>query len=310
MASIQGWGRDTWGSGAWSEYSTISVTGQQATATVGTGFSVITHQVISVTGQSATGSVGNATGTGIAEVNPTGNEATSTVGDPLINSGHVIFVTGQEATSTLGDTTESVTMTTGWNRDTDINTGASIGWGQQQWGAEGLSHSVTGQEATVSTSGVQEARGNADISPDSQVGTFTIGPYSISGDGNTTIAVAPEHELDAELGTDYTINIFIDAATTGQSATASVGTAIAPALAMPTGVSATGSLGDDAQETVYSVTGQSATVSIGDYGISGGSSYQVTGNKLTSSVGSLRITNWSVIDDSQNADWKNVSLAA
>ena len=79
---------------------------------------------------------------------------------------------------------------------------------------------------------------------------------------------------------------------------------------MPTGVSATGSLGDVAQETVYSVTGQSATVSIGDYGISGGSSYQVTGNKLTSSVGSLRITNWSVIDDSQNADWKNVSLAA
>ena len=79
---------------------------------------------------------------------------------------------------------------------------------------------------------------------------------------------------------------------------------------MPTGVSATGSLGDVAQETVYSVTGQSATVSIGDYGISGGSSYQVTGNKLTSSVGSLRITNWSVIDDSQTADWKNVSLAA
>ena len=310
MASIQGWGRDTWGSGAWSEYSTISVTGQQANGSIGTGFSVVTSQVISVTGQGANANVGTATAGGYATVSVTGQRANANVGNALINSGHVIFVTGQEATSTLGDTTESVTMTTGWNRDTDINTGASIGWGQQQWGAEGLSHSVTGQEATVSTSGVQEARGNADISPDSQVGTFTIGPYSISGDGNTTIAVAPEHELDAELGTDYTINIFIDAATTGQSATASVGTAIAPALAMPTGVSATGSLGDVAQETVYSVTGQSATVSIGDYGISGGSSYQVTGNKLTSSVGSLRITNWSVIDDSQNADWKNVSLAA
>ena len=309
MASIQGWGRDTWGSGAWSEYSTISVTGQQATATVGTGFSVITHQVISVTGQSATGSVGNATGTGIAEVNPTGNEATSTVGDPLINSGHVIFVTGQEATSTLGDTTESVTMTTGWNRDTDINTGASIGWGQQQWGAEGLSHSVTGQEATVSTSGVQEARGNADISPDSQVGTFTIGPYSISGDGNTTIAVAPEHEMDADVGS-ITVNIFIDAATTGVSADADVGTVIAPALAMPTGVEAEADVGDATTSSTYNVTGIEATVSIGDYGVSGGSSYQVTGNQLTSSVGSLRITNWSVIDDSQTADWKNVSLAA
>ena len=309
MASIQGWGRDTWGSGAWSEYSTISVTGQQATATVGTGFSVITHQVISVTGQSATGSVGNATGTGIAEVNPTGNEATSTVGDPLINSGHVIFVTGQEATSTLGDTTESVTMTTGWNRDTDINTGASIGWGEQQWGAEGLSHSVTGQEATVSTSGVQEARGNADISPDSQVGTFTIGPYSISGDGNTTIAVAPEHDMDADVGST-TVIIFFDAATTGVSADADVGTVIAPALAMPTGVEAEADVGDATTSSTYNVTGIEATVSIGDYGVSGGSSYQVTGNQLTSSVGSLRITNWSVIDDSQNADWKNVSLAA
>ena len=235
MASIQGWGRDTWGSGAWSEYSTISVTGQQATATVGTGFSVITHQVISVTGQSATGSVGNATGTGIAEVSPTGNEATATVGTPLINSGHVIFVTGQEATSTLGDTTESVTMTTGWNRDTDINTGSSIGWGNQQWGAEGLSNSVTGEEATADTSGVQAARGNADISADSQVGTFSIGPYSISGDGNTTIAVAPEHEMDADVGTGTTINIFIEAAVTGIEADADLGTVIAPALAMPTG---------------------------------------------------------------------------
>ena len=264
MASIQGWGRDTWGAGAWSEYTTISVTGQQATATVGTGFSVITHQVISVTGQSATGSVGNATGTGIAEVNPTGNEPTSTVGDPIINSGHVIFVTGQEATSTLGDTTESVTMTTGWNRDTDINTGASIGWGQQQWGAEGLSHSVTGQEATVSTSGVQEARGNADISHDSQDGTFTIGPYSISGDGNTTIAVAPEHEMDADVGS-ITVNIFIDAATTGVSADADVGTVIAPALAMPTGVEAEADVGDATTSSTYNVTGIEATVSIGDY---------------------------------------------
>ena len=309
MASIQGWGRDTWGSGAWSEYSPISVTGQQATATVGTGFSVITHQVISVTGQSATGSVGNATGTGIAEVNPTGNEATSTVGDPLINSGHVIFVTGQEATSTLGDTTESVTMTTGWNRDTDINTGASIGWGQQQWGAEGLSNSVTGVEAEADTSGVQSATGNADISADSQVGTFTIGPYSISGDGNTTIAVAPEHEMDADVGS-ITVNIFIDAATTGVSADADVGTVIAPALAMPTGVEAEADVGDATTSSTYNVTGIEATVSIGDYGVSGGSSYQVTGNQLTSSVGSLRITNWSVIDDSQTADWKNVSLAA
>ena len=309
MASIQGWGRDTWGSGAWSEYSTISVTGQQANGSIGTGFSVVTSQVISVTGQGANANVGTATAGGYATVSVTGQTANANVGNALINSGHVIFVTGQEATSTLGDTTESATMTTGWNRDTDINTGASIGWGQQQWGAEGLSNSVTGVEAEADTSGVQSATGNADISADSQVGTFTIGPYSISGDGNTTIAVAPEHEMDADVGS-ITVNIFIDAATTGVSADADVGTVIAPALAMPTGVEAEADVGDATTSSTYNVTGIEATVSIGDYGVSGGSSYQVTGNQLTSSVGSLRITNWSVIDDSQTADWKNVSLAA
>ena len=309
MASIQGWGRDTWGSGAWSEYSTISVTGQQANGCIGTGFSVVTSQVISVTGQGANANVGTATAGGYATVSVTGQRANANVGNALINSGHVIFVTGQEATSTLGDTTESATMTTGWNRDTDINTGASIGWGQQQWGAEGLSNSVTGVEAEADTSGVQSATGNADISADSQVGTFTIGPYSISGDGNTTIAVAPEHEMDADVGS-ITVNIFIDAATTGVSADADVGTVIAPALAMPTGVEAEADVGDATTSSTYNVTGIEATVSIGDYGVSGGSSYQVTGNQLTSSVGSLRITNWSVIDDSQTADWKNVSLAA
>ena len=309
MASIQGWGRDTWGSGAWSEYSTISVTGQQANGSIGTGFSVVTSQVISVTGQGANANVGTATAGGYATVSVTGQRANANVGNALINSGHVIFVTGQEATSTLGDTTESATMTTGWNRDTDINTGASIGWGQQQWGAEGLSNSVTGVEAEADTSGVQSATGNADISADAQVGTFTIGPYSISGDGNTTIAVAPEHEMDADVGS-ITVNIFIDAATTGVSADADVGTVIAPALAMPTGVEAEADVGDATTSSTYNVTGIEATVSIGDYGVSGGSSYQVTGNQLTSSVGSLRITNWSVIDDSQTADWKNVSLAA
>ena len=309
MASIQGWGRDTWGSGAWSEYSTISVTGQQANGSIGTGFSVVTSQVISVTGQGANANVGTATAGGYATVSVTGQRANANVGNALINSGHVIFVTGQEATSTLGDTTESATMTTGWNRDTDINTGASIGWGQQQWGAEGLSNSVTGVEAEADTSGVQSATGNGDISADSQVGTFTIGPYSISGDGNTTNAVAPEHEMDADVGS-ITVNIFIDAATTGVSADADVGTVIAPALAMPTGVEAEADVGDATTSSTYNVTGIEATVSIGDYGVSGGSSYQVTGNQLTSSVGSLRITNWSVIDDSQTADWKNVSLAA
>jgi len=309
MASIQGWGRETWGAGAWNTYASINVTGQSATATVGTGFSVTTDQFLLVTGQAATATAGDATASGIATVSVTGEEATGTAGDPSLSTGQTISVTGQQATGSLGDTTETGTRTTGWNRDTDINTGAAIGWGNQQWGAVGITQSVTGQSLTASVEDVTSVTGDANITTDSLVGTFTIGTYAVAGEGNITIVAAPEHAVTATVN-DVTINIFIDAVATGQSVTASVGDATAPAAASPTGVEATASTEDVTIISTYTVTGVSATASVGDEATTGGASVSPTGNQLTSSVGSLRITNWSIVDDSQTADWKNVSLAA
>ena len=309
MASIQGWGRETWGAGAWNQYAPINVTGQSATATVGTGFSVVTDQFLLVTGQAATATAGDATATGVALVNVTGEEATGTAGDPSLSTGQTISVTGQQATGSLGDTTETGTRTTGWNRDTDINTGAAIGWGDQQWGTVGITQSVTGQSATASVEDVASVTGDANQTTDSLVGTFTIGTYSVAGEGNITIVAAPEHAVTATVN-DVTINIFIDATATGQSVTASVGDATAPAAAEPTGVEATASTDDVTIISTYAVTGVSATASVGDEAITGGALAEPTGNQLTSSVGSLRITNWSIVDDSQTANWKNVSLAA
>ena len=313
MASIQGWGRETWGSGAWSEYAPINVTGQSATATVGTGSSVSTDQFIVVTGQYSTATAGDATAAGIAFVVPDGQYATASTDDAILSTSQIISVTltdEEELTASLGDTTETGTRTTGWNRDTDINTGAAIGWGDQQWGAVGITQSLTGQYATASTEDVASVTGDANQTPDSQVATWQpLGTYSVSGDNNLTIVASPEHALTASTD-DVTVNIFIDAATTGQAMTASVGDATAPALAQPTGVEATASAGDLTQETIYTLTGVSATVSLGQEGTSGGATVSATGNQLTSSVGSLRITNWSIVDDSQTADWKNVSLAA
>ena len=309
MASIQGWGRETWGSGAWSEYAPINVTGQSATATVGTGYSVSTDQFLVVTGQYSTATAGDATAAGIALVVADGQYATASTDDAILSTSQILSVTGQSATASLGDTTETGTRTTGWNRDTDINTGAAIGWGDQQWGAVGITQSVTGQSATASTEDVASVTGDANQTPDSQVATWTIGTYSVSGDNNITIVSSPEHAVTATVD-DVTINIFIDAAATGQAMTAAVGDATAPALAQPTGVEATASAGDLTQETIYTLTGVSATISLGQEATEGGANVSVTGNQLTSSVGSLRITNWSIVDDSQTADWKNVSLAA
>ena len=187
MASIQGWGRETWGSGAWSEYAPINVTGQSATATVGTGYSVSTDQFLVVTGQYSTATAGDATAAGIAFIVPDGQYATASTDDAILYTSQIISVTGQSATASLGDTTETGTRTTGWNRDTDINTGAVIGWGDQQWGAVGITQSLTGQSATASTEDVASVTGDANQTPDSQVATWTIGTYSVSGDNNITI---------------------------------------------------------------------------------------------------------------------------
>ena len=136
MASIQGWGRETWNSGAWSQQAPVSVTGIGLTSSAGTE-TVTTDQNISVSG------------------------------NPL--------------TSSVGDESTSVTKTTGWNRDTDINTGGSIGWSEQQWGAVGGSFALTGQPMTIST-GDEAVATDQNISVSGNPLTSTTGTFAISGD--------------------------------------------------------------------------------------------------------------------------------
>ena len=149
MASIQGWGRETWSSGAWNEQAPVSVTGNGLTSSLGTE-TVATDQNISVTGIGLTSTAGTLTAVGIAEVNPTGISLTSSLGTPSPQTDQNISVTGIGMTLSLGDESSSVTKTTGWNRDTDINTGNPIGWGDQQWNATGGSFALTGQALSVS----------------------------------------------------------------------------------------------------------------------------------------------------------------
>ena len=145
MASIQGWGRETWNSGAWSQQAPVSVTGIGLTSSAGTE-TVTTDQNISVSGNPLTSTAGTAVATGIAKAAITnGASATSARGDVSLSTDQNISVSGNPLTSTVGDESTSVTSTTGWNRDTDVNTGSSIGWSEQQWGAVGGSFAVTGQ---------------------------------------------------------------------------------------------------------------------------------------------------------------------
>lgn len=306
MASIQGWGRETWSSGAWNEQAPVTVTGNGLTSSTN-DVTVATDQIISVTGIGLTSSLGTATATGIAEVNPTGIALTSSLGTPSPQTDQNISVTGIGMTSSLGDESSSVTKTTGWNRDTDINTGSSIGWGDQQWGAVGISQALTGQALTTSL-GTETVSTDQNISVTGVSTTSSIGTFSITGDSQVTVVAASEPQLDVSLGTPEADPEFV-VFPSGNAMTSALGTVETSIFV--TGVGMTASLGDETQETSYEAPSVSATSTTGSVNIRTDVSFTLTGVSATSTTGTLQGTFWSAVDDS-NSDisWTEVHKAA
>ena len=306
MASIQGWGRETWNSGAWSEQAPVSVTGNGLTSSLGTE-TVTTDQNISVTGIGLTSTAGTAVGTGIAEVSPTGIALTASLGEESLSTDQNISVTGLGTTLSVGNETTSVTKTTGWNRDTDINTGNSIGWSEQQWGAVGGSFALTGQALTASL-GEESPATDQNISVTGLGTTSAIGTFSISGDGQTTIVAGAETAMQSAVGTVEADPEFV-VFPSGNALTSAVGTVGTSVFV--TGVGLTSSLGEETQETSYEAPSVSATSSVGSVNIRTDVSFTITGVSVTSATGTLQGTFWSQVDDS-NSDisWTEVHKAA
>jgi hypothetical protein len=306
MASIQGWGRETWNSGAWSEQAPVSVTGNGLTSSLGTE-TVTTDQNISVTGIGLTSTAGTITATGIAEVNPTGIALTASLGEESLSTDQNISVTGLGTTLSVGNETTSVTKTTGWNRDTDINTGNSIGWSEQQWGAVGLSQALTGQALTASL-GDESSATDQNISVTGLGTTSAIGTFSISGDGAITVVAGAETAMQSAVGTAEADPEFV-VFPTGNQLTSNTGDVLTSVEI--TGLGMTSSLGDEEQETSYEAPSVSATSNAGTVNIRTDVSFTITGNSVTSATGTLQGTFWSQVDDS-NSDisWTEVHKAA
>ena len=105
MASLQGWGRQTWNSGAWNTFAPVDATGNGLTSTVGT-VSLVTTNVFGVTGIGLTTSIGDATQA--SEYAATGNAVTTSLGtmpNPTIVDNQLL---------------------TGWNRG--VGTSLPLGW--------------------------------------------------------------------------------------------------------------------------------------------------------------------------------------
>mgnify|MGYP003112265887 FL=1 len=297
-----GWGNGAWGNGN----NTVSVTGIGLTSSLGeesvTGTASITLPSVALTS-----STGTAVATGIAIAPASGNQLTASLGTETVATDQNISVTGIGMTSSLGDETPAVTKTTGWNRDHDINTGAAIGWGNQQWGATGLSQALTGQ-ALTSSLGTVSLTTTQILSPSGIGLTSSIGTFSVSGDSQVTVVAASEPELDIFVGTAVS-TIGKTAFPTGNQLTTSLGTVLTSIEI--TGLGMTSSLGEETQETSYEAPSVSSTLSAGSPTISGSSTLTVTGVSATSNTGNLQGTFWSAVDDSNSAiSWTEVNKAA
>ena len=305
MASVQGWGRLTWGSGAWDEYAPVEATGNGLTSST-EDVTVVTDQIISVSLDELTSTAGNAVATGIANATPGGNELEwKPIGTYIVQSDYIFPITGTSATSSEGDVTTSVEIRAGWNRSEDITTGASIGWGDQQWGASGGSYAVTGEDLTATSGTGSTVTTDQILSPTAEGLTSSIGTYSITGDAGITIVAASEPELDSYTGS-VAISISPTVEPAGQVGTSAVGDVLTSIFV--TGVSATASEGDATQETSYMAPSEEATTSVGQVNVEGSAVFTITGVSATSSTGTLGGIFWSVVDDSNSAlTWKEVA---
>ena len=281
MASLQGWGRETWGSGAWGEYAPVAATGDGLTSSAAAP--AITGDCnITLTGVYGTSAVGTAVGTGLAVVNATGNPLTSNTNDVASVTGTAsVSPTANGLTSSLGEETVVTAYQSGWGRGFNADTGTEIGWGDNLWGTLESEYALTGVGATTSTG---DMTFQGDVAPTitaagltSSVGdvltsifvtgtsvTSSIGTFSITAGAEITVVAASEPELDATTG-DVVIEI-------------------SPTVE-PAGTLLTGSLGSLTLTGDCNVTLTAAglTSSLGDETISGNADVDVDGNLLTSS---------------------------
>ena len=270
MASIQGWGRQTWNSGAWDTFAPVNATGNGLSSSVGT-VSLVTTNVFGVTGNQITSTIGEASQA--SEYAATGNALTST--------------TGTMPNPTIVDNQKL----TGWNRG--VGTILPLGWSTSSWGNGDFvltaDNGLSGVGLTSSL-GEEVPTGNADVTATAAGLTSTTGTAVATGIAEVTATGNP---LTSTLGTEIA---------TGDSNVTATGNALTSALGEEdaSGVFQSG-WGRGANqvtgeiigwsdnlwnilETEYAFTGVSATTSSGDLGFRGDVAPTITGVELTSAA--------------------------
>jgi hypothetical protein len=305
MASLQGWGRETWGSGAWGEYAPVAATGDGLTSSAAAP--AITGDCnITLSGVYGTSTAGTATAEGIANVTVVQSQTlTSSTNDVTTTADAIVSPTANGLTSSLGEESVHTAVQQGWGRGYNQATGTEIGWGDNLWGTLTTSYALTGASATTSA-GDAVASADVDITVTGQGATSTagamipfafpsgvqaatsIGSYSITADATITVVAASEPELDASTG-EVLIAISPGVYPTGEVLTGSLGssTITGDCNVTLTAAGLTSSLGEETIniDVDVSVTGERLFSSVGDVTATADFTITVTGQAMTSNLG-------------------------
>jgi hypothetical protein len=272
MATVQGWGRQTWNSGAWNTFAPVAATGNGLTSSLGS--STLTGDCnITLTGIGTTSTTGTAVATGVAVATATGNAITSTLGTETVTGSSTHTLTGIGTTASLGDETATGVAQSGWNRGVAGDSEVTIGWNDNLWNTTAQSYSFTGTEGTssvgqavgttdfnITVTGLGLTSGAGQIGGSIEAGslglTSSIGTFSISGDSQLTVVAASEPELDINIGT-AAVEIGKTAFPSGNAITSSLGsvTVVGTSVVSPSGVNLTGSLGTEVASTDVNIIG-------------------------------------------------------
>ena len=200
-----GWGRAAWDDDAWGIQGDVLLTGQEATASVG---SISPADVMGLTGVSSTASVGSPTIIGDITASLTGQSVTASVGSITIAE-QIIGLTGVAATSSVGSISPADVMGL-----TGIS--AEFRLGQTNQNSNPLV-SLTGVESTASVGTLTPADviGLTGVSATASVGTLTPADVmgltgvsataSVAGFGTATgFGIQAYQAIDTGSNTSYT----------------------------------------------------------------------------------------------------------